>query len=80
MNSWDRVQAYAKQRGQDPYRSVNLTSKQSRRYVKKWHWEFRNRSVFAPTQMPDGRDLAGQGVGVVKLMTMEKIKVTGEWV
>lgn len=80
MNSWDRVQAYARQRGQDPYRSVNLTSKQSRRYTKKWHREFRNRSVFAPVQEPDGRDLTGQGVGVVKLMTMEKIKITGEWV
>jgi hypothetical protein len=36
MDSWARIQAYAKQAGRDPYRDGTLTSKQGRRYVKKY--------------------------------------------
>jgi len=40
MTSWQRVKAYARQRGQDPRGQVVLTARQARRYVKKWHREF----------------------------------------
>jgi hypothetical protein len=77
MNSWQRVQAYARQRGQDPFGQVTFTSAQARRYVKKWRREFRRRSIFGPLQPPDGRDLNGQGVKFTRLMTMEEIRVEG---
>ncbi len=44
MTSDQRLKAYARQRGQDPYGQVTLTAKQARRYVKKWHREFPDRT------------------------------------
>lgn len=39
MTSWQRFKAYAYQNGQNPYSHVRLTSKQFRRYTRKWKRE-----------------------------------------
>lgn len=82
MTSWQRYQAYARQRGQNPNGQVTFTSRQTRRYVKKWNREHfvtaaedRARYVASRKPVKVPVDLENQGVPHKKLKWMQTVSV-----